>query len=626
MSSGTSSGVNLALSGLASGFNWQNLVNELAAAERSPETQMKAQITTLQKQESDYTAINSAMQTLDNDLTTLQDPTFFESATTSSSDTSVATAAAAKGAPIGNYSFDITQLATATEQVGVSHSGAALSSSGDVSSLVLSNAAFATPVTAGTFTVDGAQVTVNTTDTLQQVFDNISTATGGAVTASYDPTGDTIKLTSASPVVLGSANDTSNFLQSAKLSSNGGDTVTSSGFLGSMNLTGSLATANTATVISDGGSGNGEFTINGVAINFNATNDSISDVISRINSSTAGVTASYDQADDRLVLTNNTTGNLGMSIKDVTGNFLAATGLLGGTVQQGQNLLYTVNSGGPLTSQSNTISSASSGLANLTVTATGTGVTNIGVTSDTTTIQNAITSFVNDYNSTQSLLTSYTQTTTDSSGNETPGPLTGDATAQTMEQDLRQIANAFSSSLPSGTQGLADIGINSNGNDNTLAIDTATLTSALTNNLTSVSQLFSNPTNGVANTLGNYVDAVVGNPLKGVVGSMIDLQSSLSGQVTDINGQISSMETKVQADITRWTAEFVAMESAEAQTNEQLQYLNENFGSSATSSANATNLTNASNAISGSSSSSSSTDSTGSTGSTGSTSSTSSTG
>ena len=38
-------------------------------------------------------------------------------------------------------------------------------------------------------------------------------------------------------------------------------------------------------------------------------------------------------------------GDIGISVEDVTGNFAAATGLTGGTVERGKNLLYTVNGG-----------------------------------------------------------------------------------------------------------------------------------------------------------------------------------------------------------------------------------------------------------------------------------------
>src|SRR5207244_3555862 len=116
-----------------------------------------------------------------------------------------------------------------------------------VSGLVLSDASFSSAVTAGTMTVNGKQITISTSDTLQEVFDNISAATNGAVTGSYDSGTDKITLTSAAEVVLGSANDTSNFLQAAKLANNTTGTITSSAALGALKLTASLASANLAT-------------------------------------------------------------------------------------------------------------------------------------------------------------------------------------------------------------------------------------------------------------------------------------------------------------------------------------------------------------------------------------------
>jgi hypothetical protein len=91
------------------------------------------------------------------------------------------------------------------------------------------------------FTVNGKQVTLATTDSLQQVFDKIATATSNTVTASYDssvgqPTSDKITLGSGSPIILGSATDTSNFLQVAQLFNNGTGSISSTSALGSVLL------------------------------------------------------------------------------------------------------------------------------------------------------------------------------------------------------------------------------------------------------------------------------------------------------------------------------------------------------------------------------------------------------
>ncbi len=109
--------------------------------------------------------------------------------------------------------------------------------------------------------------------------------------------------------------------------------------------------ADLKTAIQGDSSNNGSFTINGVAISYNTSSDSIQNVLDRINSSSAGVTATFDSQNGRFVLTNNTTGNVGISMQDETGNFLAATGLASGQFASGQNLLYTLNGGSQVTDQ-----------------------------------------------------------------------------------------------------------------------------------------------------------------------------------------------------------------------------------------------------------------------------------
>jgi flagellar hook-associated protein 2 len=68
--------------------------------------------------------------------------------------------------------------------------------------------------------------------------------------------------------------------------------------------------------------------VNGVTINYNTSTDSIQNVLDRITNSTAGVAASYDSLNNHFVLTDKTTGDVGISVQDVAGkgNFAAATG------------------------------------------------------------------------------------------------------------------------------------------------------------------------------------------------------------------------------------------------------------------------------------------------------------
>lgn len=572
-----SSAPDLAVSGLASGMDWSTIVTELANAERAPEAQWEAEQNTIAEQQAAYSTISSDLTALQLDAETLLDPSFFDSTTATSSDTSVV-AGTSSGTPAGVYTFDIQQLATEAQMNGATFVSQVLDPGGDPSTVTIGSAGFSTPVTAGTFTVDGAQVSISTTDSLQDVFNAIATATNNQVTASYDDTTDTITLSSSSPITLGSATDTSNFLQVAQLyNDNGGDTentgtITSTSALGHVNLSAVMSSADLRTPITDGGSGNGEFIINGVTFNYDASTDTIQDILDNINQSAAGVSASYDPTDNRFVLANTTTGDVGISMKDVTGNFLAATGLSSGTLTHGQNLVYTLNGGTqPIISQSNTIDSSSSGITGLSVTASNTGTASVTVSSNTASISSAIQQFVTDYNTLQSYMSSQQTVTTGSDGTVTPGTLTGDETTSEMIGNLRSIVSQVENIA--GTSGdvtqLSDLGFQSNGQNNTIALsDSSTLTSVLTSNLNDVKALFSDPTNGLAVQMNNYITATTGPN-----GTLPTRTTDLTTQTEDISTQISNLEAKISSDTDQWNSEFAAMETAESQTNQELTYI-----------------------------------------------------
>ncbi len=580
LSSGLSSTTdqpNLQVTGLASGMNWATVITELANAERTPETQWENQITSLNSQDSAYSTIAAELTSLQTDIETLQDSSLYTGTTAQSSNTAIATVTSTSSTPQGNFTFNISQLATAAQINGTSNVSQAISPTDDPGSVTIGTAGFATPVTAGTFTVNGAQVTIAATDSLQQVFDNIASATNNAVTASYNSTTDEITLNSSSPIVLGSAADTSNFLQVAQLYNNGTGSVTSTSALGHVQLGVTMTGADLSTAITDGGSGQGQFTINGVAISYDASTDSIQNVLDKINSSAAGVTASYDTINNRFVLTDNTTGDVGISMQDVTGNFLAATGLSSGTLQSGKNLLYSLNGGTQqLVSQSNSIGQASSSIAGLSVTALSTGSVTVGVSSNTSAITSAIQQFVSDYNSVQTTITNDESVSTSANGTVTPGVLTGDLTASGIASNLRTLITSSVPGLSGAVSMLSDLGIQTNGQNNTLSVDTTTLNSAVSANLNSVESLFTDPTNGLATQLNNFI-----NDTTGANGTITNHQASLSQQVSSLNTQISNLETKITSDTAIWTSEFTAMESAQSQSTQELTYLSEQITSGA---------------------------------------------
>ncbi len=569
--------MDLGVSGLASGFDWRSFVDKMVEVERAPEQRLTADQNRINNKKVAYGSIKTQLAVLQNRVDALKDPSLFDSRTVQSSDENAAKISASEGAPLGKFDFTFTQLATAAKLNGSSNIGSALSQTGDVSGVLLSSAGFSRAITAGTFTVNGAQVTVDASDSLQDVFDAIQTATSGTVSASYDPTTDTVSLSSAGgELIVGSATDTSNFLNALKLYNNGTSATTSTGALGAVKASAPLASGNFATAIDDGGSGAGVIKINGVDISFSAAADSLNNVISRINNSSAGVIASYDQVNDRLVLTNKTTGDVGISIQDVTGNFAAATGLSSGTLEHGKNLLYSVDGGGTLVSTSNTITEDTSGIPGLSVTAQSETSITVTVGSDTDKIKTAINDFISEYNKTQSLIEKNTASSTDANGKVNANALTGEWDATVIASSLRSKVYNVVSGFAATMNQLADLGISTNGNDNTIAVkDEDALDSALANNLSGVSKLFTDATDGLAVKLDTYLNDTAGDS-----GTLVDKDAKLAKDIARIDTQIADMERVILANRQAMIDSFVKMETAQQQISQQLQFLSQRFGTS----------------------------------------------
>jgi flagellar hook-associated protein 2 len=349
--------MDLNVAGLASGFDWKTMVDQIADIERSQQRSLEADQTTYNNKEILLSGMGDELVSLENKAEALAKTDLYDSRTVNSSETHL-TATAAEGTASGDYKFDIYQMATAAKQLGTADIGKKITTANS-----LETAGFSVPISAGIFTVDGTHIAITTSDTVDAVISRI-TSNVANVTASYDSGTDKISITKSSgTLVLGSATDTSNFLQATRLTNNGTGSITSTHKLGGINL---QNTANSASFQTTGTAASGSFTINGYTISYAAT-DTIADILSKINSSSASVFASYDAVNDRFKLTNKTDGDLGMALTDVSGDFLANSGILGGTLERGKNLIYSLNGGDAIINQGNSITEAGTGIAGLTV-------------------------------------------------------------------------------------------------------------------------------------------------------------------------------------------------------------------------------------------------------------------
>lgn len=567
------------LSGLASGFDWQSLVDRLIEVERIPQTRLRTEQTFGTQKSTVLGTLNTRLADLLNAMKPLAGSTadtFAERSAKLSNAASTWSASAATGTANGSYAFNVTRLATASRRTGAADAGRGLSTTTNVSGVTIGTAPIATQVTAGEFTVNGARITVAATDSLQAVFSRISTATGGAVTASYVPASDTVRLTGSGTITLGSANDTSNFLTAFKLFNNGTSQIISPTALGVVSTSAAIANANLRTPVTGvNGAGDGSFAVNGVNFTYNVNTDSVQSVLDNINASTAGVTASYDRIADRFTLTNKNTGDLGITVTEGANGLMAGVRLTTtSTLTRGATASFTVNGGSAITSQSNTLDASIHGIAGLSVTAATVANDTVTVSNITTGTRTKIEDFIAKYNAVQSYIEEQTKSATSSDGRVTTSVLTGNQEVTGIGSALR--AKIFDSvpGLTGTIQRLEGIGIDFKSGSSELEIkDSARLDAALRDNPNEVSTLFSSKPNGIGARIESYLTTVTGTS-----GTIATQTATISRNSKSIDDQIAAIERRIVQQRELLTQNFIKMEEAQSRIQSQLQALNNAFG------------------------------------------------
>jgi len=185
------------------------------------------------------------------------------------------------------------------------------------------NLQFGLPAIAnGSFQVNGENISVNTTDSINDVVNRINLSNAG-VTAAFNTMTeqlDFLQNTLGASPTINLQNDTSNFLQATKLDGAtvvaGIDPETIKSF---------------ANVGAFSGIQSGNIIINGEQIALDATNDSLTTAIDKINASAAGVIASFDPLTQEFVIQAQE-GASGIEIDSNDTGFFAALNMLEGQV------------------------------------------------------------------------------------------------------------------------------------------------------------------------------------------------------------------------------------------------------------------------------------------------------
>ncbi len=207
MSGGFSAG------GLITGLDSNTLIRQLMALERQPITRMREQITRLEGQRTAIRTLREQLQTLRGRAQDFRLTNRFNAYRIESSDDKILTAQAADGTPpLGAFSVEVLQLASAT----VARSGATISASINPAA-TLEDSGLNQSVSAGVFSVNGVEFTVDPgADSLQDMLDAINASAAG-VTATYDAVTDKVTFENTTPgntniINFGAPDDTSDFL------------------------------------------------------------------------------------------------------------------------------------------------------------------------------------------------------------------------------------------------------------------------------------------------------------------------------------------------------------------------------------------------------------------------------
>jgi flagellar hook-associated protein 2 len=347
------------------------------------------------------------------------------------------------------------------------------------------------------------------------------------------------------------------------------------------------------------GTGTLTLTVGGASssITIDSSNNTLQGIVSAINNApdNPGVSASIitTTAGARLVLSGTATGAANAIKVTQSGGdgglavlqYDPANGLNNLTqTQAALNANFSVN-GFAATSAGNQVSGVISGVTLNLVKATAANTpTTLTIGNDTQGAQTSISTFVTALNGLQTSIKSLTGY---NASTQTAGPLLGNQTLLSFQNQLSKILGQVNSSISSGPNSLAALGIAANP-QGTFSSNATTLGNALTASVGSVAKLLSGP-NGIATQLNTFITQYT------QAGGLLDtISNSLQTSLTNIAKQQADLTARMAVYSATLTAEYNAMDTAVALLKQTQTYLsqafNTNSGSSTTSTSANTGL------------------------------------
>lgn len=562
--------------GLITGLDTNNIIRQLIAIERLPIDRAKARITTLETQKKAIADLRAQLQTFRGRAQDFRFGFNFNKFLGTSLDEKIATASATTANPTtGAFQVEVLQLASTTVATGSTVLGASINPAA-----TLDSSGILTDITAGNFTINGKTISVDpATQSLNTILSSINGSVAG-VTATYDALNDVVVIENSTPadtsiINFGAGADTSNFLTATNLKNApqstglGGSTeVQSSTHLGAVDGSATLNTVSFKVAAVTAGT----FFVNGVQITVDPATDSLDDVISAINASDAGVTASLDTSTDKIRVVSKNEGSRTIDFAAGTSNFLTVSGLDTAVQTAGNDTQFKIDGGPAQTRNSNTVEGAIGGV---TLELKSLGTTTVTISRDNESSAKAVEDLLSSFNE---AVTKIRELTGEG------GTLKGDSSVSTIESFLRSTVFKDVSSLTGAFNNFLDIGISTGDSFDpqkpvTLELDRDAFLEALADDPDAVADVFANDAeDGIADQFFDYLEELTGTfgPLNGRAGA----NGGIDQQIQSTNDQIDRIELRVAQRERRLRAQFARLEQLSAgfqQQNSSLGALGSGF-------------------------------------------------
>ncbi len=279
-------------------------------------------------------------------------------------------------------------------------------------------------------------------------------------------------------------------------------------------------------------------------------------------SGNVGVTASVIQEDSStyyLTLTSDETGTantMTLAFEDSGGSPIAdPLGMV--QIQAADDAEILVDNTYTITRSSNTISDAINGVT-ITLQDTSASAVTLNVSQNTGAVSSAVDDLVDAYNS---LLSTVSELGS--------GQLNGDSTLRTLMNQVRSVMNTAAYGLSGDYSYLYDIGVEFE-KDGTMSVDSTTLNSALTTNMASVAELFSDSSQGIAVRLSD------------LLGNILDDNGLIDAEETGINAKIDNsqdaqarLQLRLELIEARYRAQYAALDTLMSSMSATSDYLDQ---------------------------------------------------